>query len=360
MVPPVGPQVFLAPGLPGFHDNFARRDSKTPGVTSHGGAQWGDTLGRAQIAYGNLRGTAAADNISVIETGVSDGAVSADVSGTTANFAAVFRYADVDNFLFFNPTNGLFKRVAGVNTRIDAFALASASGDRYDVSFIGSTIKVFRTTAAGVVTSLGTVTDSTHLTNTCVGADIGGTVTFVTAFSFGQPAYDTFTRADGALGTSTLGTAWIQNDPELVRVIGNEAGITSAAEARAVIATGLPDGWVRAKFPVLPALSSATLLFRYGDAGNYMGWQPAGGLYKVCGGVVTKVDNFGTPAFANNDVYAVRFEGPHIQVWKNGALLGSVYEPYQQRAPFHGIRFSETTSRMDDFMAHALTAAPYL
>lgn len=180
-------------------DAFARADSTTGIGTSpsghtpillNSGKQWGITSGQAYNAAG---GSAEV----VWDLGVADSSFSADLSGSSdTGLAIIARATDINNFymMLVDPTTPakFYKRVNGTFTVLATFGTYLLPA-RWTVEALGNTFTIKRD---GLL--IGTVTDSTYLTQTKFGlrADTG-TTRFDNIYG-GPITTESWTGADGA------------------------------------------------------------------------------------------------------------------------------------------------------------------
>jgi hypothetical protein len=162
-------QTTSAPNLSGIgrYDNFTRANSSSSlGSPSDGGSAWTALTGTWGISSNQaINITGGTNNIAVLSSTFSD--VSATFTLPTYTFGVtqvgvVVRASDANNFIFLEAAQGIFlkKYVAGSLNQIIATG-SPASGDRYQIVCIGSTITCYQN---GVL--LFIVTDSFNQTAT--------------------------------------------------------------------------------------------------------------------------------------------------------------------------------------------------
>lgn len=154
-------------------DGFDRSNSTGLG-TAPTGQTWTSTAWNVVSSMAQNTGTGTA----VLDAGVSDGTVSADLvtAGSDGTVGLVFRYTDANNY-WGMVTNNIFKRVAGVVTNLTTWTPSIVAGYEARVVLFGNTITVYRKNlTSGTEEQLFTVTDSFNATATSHGLRASGSL----------------------------------------------------------------------------------------------------------------------------------------------------------------------------------------
>jgi hypothetical protein len=166
---------------------------------------------------------------------------------------------------------------------------------------------------------------------------------------------DTFTRADGKIGTAETGGAW-QDLTGNWRVLSNRARANNAAARRhATIDSATGAGtFVQAadgKWRVTIAIAgSSGLGIRWTDANNCLYLCASSvdtTLYRITAGVLTAIGSTdGTP---NGSQIRIDATGSAIDVYIDGVLQYSVVETQGQTVTRHGLITDDISSRLDNY-----------
>lgn len=141
----------------------------------------------------------------------------------------------------------------------------------------------------------------------------------------------------GSLGISTSGHTWnvLTAGATYGTSATNRAVHNSGGQAIAVIDTGASDGTLQV---TIPNLNDNGFVVRASDDANNYVWANNGtpGLYKKVNGVYTLV--ISAPIGSSNDVLKAVMSGDTITVYRNGTLIGSVTDSFNNTATQHGLR----------------------
>jgi len=179
--------------------------------------------------------------------------------------------------------------------------------------------------------------------------------------------YDTFTRANGALGNSETGGPDGQTTPQkgwsslvgTVEVTSNAAKATALSGGVAIAGMDLGKANIYiSAIPVgTPADGSLTgVAFRYVDSNNYMyaylrrsGASYFAGLKKVVGGVTTPLFEAGV-TFASGGILRASADGNNFRVYYHNSLVNATTDSDLQSGTKTGLYFTTTTVSLDNFM----------
>jgi hypothetical protein len=167
--------------------------------------------------------------------------------------------------------------------------------------------------------------------------------------------YDVFDRADGALGDTTSGDTWTVATGH--QIYSQEVGSSAANLDASFVDVGQADFTATATIATLGG-GSPGLVFRYVDANHFLLLMPTSGVYTVyrriaSGANFSVVTTFTGSAAASGDVVAVTCAGTDVTVAVNGSTLGTFTDSISQTATKVGVRFYDTTSRIDNLIVTA-------
>lgn len=177
------------------------------------------------------------------------------------------------------------------------------------------------------------------------------------------PIIDDFSEADttnlSAKATDTAGFSWTVQAGTL-RVMGAAAALTAAnANASATVDPLIADVAVQATVPVLPGgADTAGVVARATDGNNHLRLVVGGAtdnnvrLIRRQAGVNTNLQTWA--GRAAGDTLRLVCVGNQVSAYRNGVLLGTITEAFNQTATKHGIFIGEaaaTVSRVDNFLA---------
>jgi hypothetical protein len=169
--------------------------------------------------------------------------------------------------------------------------------------------------------------------------------------------YDTFNRADGAIGKAETGETW-----SFIGATGTSFAIESnLAKAGDVLAGAMvvpfqKDGVISVKMPILQTANG--IAFRYQDYNNLLAVYSSSGAWKLIkrvSGTYTDVASLG--ASANNDVIRVSFNNSVIRLYINGNLkVTALVSDHKTQTKCGLLNLAGTTSnaRWDDFKLEVL------
>ena len=168
---------------------------------------------------------------------------------------------------------------------------------------------------------------------------------------------DTFTRANGAIGTAETGQVWTDNGAGF-QVISNTAGATAVGATLgtqcATLDAGVADCTITVKFATW---GTATFIaFRFADTSNLLAFYLSGTntarILKIEAGTQTTFFTGTTNTnIASGDTYTVVLSGTSITLKQNGTALATRpnAQSFNQTATKHGIGANQTLSRLDNF-----------
>jgi hypothetical protein len=176
-------------------------------------------------------------------------------------------------------------------------------------------------------------------------------------------AYDTFTRADGSLGsTETTGPdgqsctarTWT-TQLGTVAVSGNKAKATALSGGRAIATIEGSKANVAAALALTRGTTGAGLIVRYVDNSNYWYWTHDGTNAKL----VKRVADTETTKITSAQTYSAGASGVVVadgSAWRlvyNNALTGTVTDSDLSTATKAGLIFFDTDSTVDNFQLFA-------
>lgn len=160
---------------------------------------------------------------------------------------------------------------------------------------------------------------------------------------------DTFARVDSTsgLGTTDTGQAWEAPLTGTFGINAEQGSVLSLAGGYAydVFDSGLSDFTYSVK--ISTAGTGQGAVFRSVDYNNLFDFGP-NGVFKTAGGVVTNPVAAISGGVATGDVLTVVASGPSISVYKNGILVGSFVDSFNQTATRVGVWANGTASRFDN------------
>lgn len=180
--------------------------------------------------------------------------------------------------------------------------------------------------------------------------------------------WDSFSRADGALGDPQVGASWqVLGDVAPTVGISNQrfavlTGGTSSQRAIAVVDSGVSDCVVEAdlaKGPSEPATASCGVAFRVQDANNflYLSMRVSGAdqrisLYKREAGTVGSLSApTGVPTSATGQHLKIVLSGTSIRAFVDGVQVINYTSSLFQTAKKHGFVMSGTAdAEFDNFL----------
>ncbi|MGE5612707.1 MAG: right-handed parallel beta-helix repeat-containing protein [Bacillota bacterium] len=134
-------------------------------------------------------------------------------------------------------------------------------------------------------------------------------------------ASDNFTRANGAIGTSSGGTVWTVSGAGTPSIVSNQGGVVGSPgqTALAWLATSSPDYTYQVTWTF--SASAGSVLFRGKDASNYY-VIGTNSIYRVDAGAPTAITT-GTFNITSGMVVKVVCAGPSVNLYLNGTLTYS-------------------------------------
>ncbi len=181
--------------------------------------------------------------------------------------------------------------------------------------------------------------------------------------TFPALAYDTFTRADGALGNTEAADADGQAATALAWAAqAGTWGVAANAAACSALAGGLGLATVPASSPdviveaaVTRALGVAGLVLRYVDALNYLIAYHDGTnckLDQVVAGVTTNLRT-GVAVYAAGALLRVSVRGTVAQLTYNNAIVGATFAVPASSAANHGLYTTDVANSLNAFQVLA-------
>lgn len=178
----------------------------------------------------------------------------------------------------------------------------------------------------------------------------------------GEPApitvfADSFTRADGALGsTPTGGKPWtVAGAGAVGGIVSNVAKLTTVGAVAGTIYVDalVADGTYTIKLAAVGSAAQAVVAFRFADTDNYLGLARVSGTdfhYRVTKAVAATVTTIATltPLMTDGDVIAIHLNGSAVQIDINSVNVytGTITE--HATATKFGFRSSSTSPTFDD------------
>lgn len=147
---------------------------------------------------------------------------------------------------------------------------------------------------------------------------------------------DTFTRADGALGTTETGQTWTNSTGWAIT--SNAAVSTATTYRPAYVESTLADCTLTATLSAV--VEYGALCFRFTDTQNYyvMVVGPANSFfYKLVANSLILVDPGSLGTFTAGDVIAIQMTGNTFVFKKNGTTTATVTDSSHPTATKHGI-----------------------
>jgi hypothetical protein len=160
---------------------------------------------------------------------------------------------------------------------------------------------------------------------------------------------DSFNRADGPIGTADSGQVW-QQAGGAAAIAGNK-GVPTVNQV--FIDTGQSDVTIQMTMGNRDVVNGSTrIVARYVDTNNYLFWGESGSsvyalVRKQAGLFNTITTTAITPV--NGDVLKLVLTGSTLQGYRNGSLIATGTETFQQTATRHGFSSPEAASTVDDF-----------
>jgi len=180
----------------------------------------------------------------------------------------------------------------------------------------------------------------------------------VTLYNVPVLAYDTFTRADGALGsTETAGPdaqavtarAWTAQVGTWA-IASNVAGATALAGGIAIATYDAGSADVLHDVAATRAAGNIGAVYRYADSSNYLIAYHDGTnakLDKVVAGVTTNLISAAATYSAGAVVRAI-LSGTEARLFYNNAAVGSLATAPASSATLHGLYTTDTTNSLDN------------
>ncbi len=167
---------------------------------------------------------------------------------------------------------------------------------------------------------------------------------------------DTFTRADGAIGTAESGQSWT-NSAGTWLVSSNQAAAQNNENSIATVETGVSDGEAEVRIGAL-GTGSGYLVVRFHDAGNFLRIGYSSGVWQAQTVVAYNATSLGVMvvdhAPAVGDRIRVRYRGTAVTAYVNGVpALSCTCTDHTTRTKC-GMQTQNNTTRFDDFWVMSL------
>lgn len=166
--------------------------------------------------------------------------------------------------------------------------------------------------------------------------------------------WDSFNRADGALGTPTAGTAYTIESGGF-NITSNAVTGASAANNKVYVASGVTDIYMRAQF--YGASNTHWLTFRRVDNNNFWRAQIFNSnvvFQRVVAGSITYTQTKSVGTNSAGDVLEIVCRGNCIQVLYQGILHCEKFDSTHSTGTGHGFQITNTSDTLDNFLLASL------
>jgi len=169
---------------------------------------------------------------------------------------------------------------------------------------------------------------------------------------------DTFSRANGPIGSAETGQVWATaNSGSSFTVSGNQAAPvynSGALHTPCTVDSGVSDCTVTCDF--ISAVSGTGFIWRLSDDSNYWLFLVAdGAVYKKVAGTFAGVAN---PTAASG-TWTVQLSGSSIVLTSPSAVQTNITDSFNSTATRHGFSsFNTNTQRYDNFFVRTPSTAP--
>lgn len=371
-------------------DTFTRTSTTTLGTTEASGTLLGAVAWVPQVGTWGTTGTAAYNPsgspsaVATVELGRSnfDLRITLGSSGGSSYFGVIFRYSDINNYIYVNKTSGgllqCVKVVAGVSTTIFSFGSAYSGGSDVRITCINNVITVYMNgSSSGLSRAIEPFNRSATKIGLLVNSNSAYQMDNLEVYDVTVPtelSIDSFNRVDNAVLGNTDGTgildfiAWqADGGPSFLSGIsGNKAsytggatvtfnppGFTSLPVEINFINAGTPNVQIYI-FVVSAGSSTIGIIFRYVDDNNY--WlafaDPLNSrmiLFKKVAGTWTNVSGTISNTSLQGNIFNVKLSGSTIICETRGQILFTTADTDLQTATRHGFLVRNDGSAIDNF-----------